>query len=148
MSEDEFQKIVEDLAKKHGWLCYHVPYGVPRPAGFPDLILVRDRVLFRELKIKDRAPKRKQKEWLRKLKEAGCDAGIWRPSDLKKIEEELECPKEKARRLEEKEKEIKQKEKELDELRRNIEAEIEARVEEEWERIEQIKQDMGIGHYH
>ena len=141
MSEDEFQKIIENLAKKHGWLYYHVPYGVPRPAGFPDLVLVRDKVLFRELKVKNRDPKRKQKEWLRKLKEAGCDVEIWRPSDLKKIEEELECPQEKAKRL-------RKKEQELNDLRINIEAEIEARLEEEWERIERIKQDLGIEHYH
>ena len=50
MSESQFQAEVVKLAKVFGWIWFH-PYDSRRSTpGFPDLALVKDRLLFRELK--------------------------------------------------------------------------------------------------
>jgi len=57
--------------------------------GFPDLVLVRDRVLFAELKNKTGRLTRHQAGWLDALRNAGCEAVVWRPSDWPEIERTL-----------------------------------------------------------
>lgn len=94
--EAEFQRLVEGLAKKLGWLSCHMkkafvegriitPTSVP---GFPDLVLVRPPALvFLELKTeanKKRDPD--QIEWIRSLQRCdGVEAFIVRPSDWREI---------------------------------------------------------------
>ena len=91
MREKEFLGIVIRTALKHGWKFYHAPYikGIPRIKGFPDLVLVRDRVLFRELKTVEGELKQEQEEWIRRLQNAGSDAKVWRPNNMNEIEAEL-----------------------------------------------------------
>ena len=98
VSERDFERAVIQLAKLHGWLVH-----VERPAqtnkgwrtpiqgdsGWVDLILVRERVLFRELKTDRGRVTPQQQEWLERLQAAGADAGIWRPSDWPDIERTL-----------------------------------------------------------
>ena len=43
MSEAELQILVCDAADLHGWLTYHTHDSRRSPAGFPDLIMLRDR---------------------------------------------------------------------------------------------------------
>jgi len=50
MAEKQFQAEVIDIAKQIGWLLYHTYDSRQCEPGFPDLVLVRDRVMFRELK--------------------------------------------------------------------------------------------------
>ena len=90
MTENEFQYEVEKLARRYGWKSYHAPrsWG-PRTKGFPDLILVRDRVLFRELKSENGDLSQSQEECIKLLRKAGSDAKVWRPSEIKKIRAEL-----------------------------------------------------------
>lgn len=77
------------MATALGWTWYHTHDSRRSPAGFPDLVLVRDRVLFRELKDDRRRLEPEQIEWLNRLTRAGADAGVWRPKDRRSVEKEL-----------------------------------------------------------
>ena len=67
--EGEFMQQVIDLALTLGWLVYHTHDSRHSPAGFPDLILVRDtRLLAIECKRDDSVePTEAQWAWLRAL---------------------------------------------------------------------------------
>jgi hypothetical protein len=58
-------------------------------AGFPDLVLVRERVLFVELKTDTGKLSPVQREWLRALVGDGVDARVWRPRDWDEVRETL-----------------------------------------------------------
>ena len=88
-TEKQFQSIVVAEVKKRGWMIYHT-YDSRRSApGFPDLVLVRERVLFRELKTEKGRLTPAQKEWQDALIEGGADYSVWRPSMIKDIYKEL-----------------------------------------------------------
>lgn len=103
MSEDDLLRTVLDMAKLFGLRTAHF-----RPAqsksgnwitavagggkGYPDLTIVGPSgVMFRELKSATGVLSPDQRFWLYALSEAGADAGVWRPADLKsgRIEREL-----------------------------------------------------------
>ena len=50
LSEKEFQHQVCQLARLCGWRIYHVHFSQRSEPGFPDLVLVRERVVYAELK--------------------------------------------------------------------------------------------------
>lgn len=50
IAESKFQAMVEDLAALCGWTSFHLNLPMRSPAGFPDLVLFRDRIVFAELK--------------------------------------------------------------------------------------------------
>ncbi len=96
MSEQDLQDTVLPVAKLYRWLAVHfltAPMRVDKggrtvwitpfvgDAGFPDLVLVRDRTLFRELKQDGKYPTPEQKAWLDALVASGQDAKVWRPAD-------------------------------------------------------------------
>ena len=115
-SEADFQQAVIDAARYCGWLCSHF-----RPArtekgwrtpvaadgmGFPDLVLVRDRVLFVELKTDTGKLSAEQAIWRSMIEAAlsswlySCAQGdvfevlpfehfVWRPRDWTQIREVL-----------------------------------------------------------
>ena len=96
MTEGHFQEHVERLALHFDWhLVWHCRQPQRSRAGFPDLLLVKDRVLWRELKVRDmygKAPKPTpaQAEFLSRLALAGQDAKTWTwPDDDAEIYEEL-----------------------------------------------------------
>lgn len=97
-SEAAFQQKVINYAIFKGWLVYHPPDNRPGKAGrvqhvvpgYPDLTLVRERVLFAELKTEKGRVSPEQKRWHAALKDAGAEAHIWRPSDWAHIELVLE----------------------------------------------------------
>ena len=94
LKESDFQKTVIDLAEFQGWRVYHVAKvkGQLRSKtgeGFPDLVLARERCLFRELKRESEDPSDDQEIWLMILIAAGEDAKVWRPSDWPEIEKTL-----------------------------------------------------------
>lgn len=91
MSEKQFQDHVVAMAKRLGWLTYHTHDSRRSAPGFPDLVMVRGTVLYRELKAANGVVSNHQDVWLRALRVAGVDADVWKPKDLMsgRIEREL-----------------------------------------------------------
>jgi hypothetical protein len=90
--EKAFQSDVIREAKRAGWKVYHTFDSRKSTKGFPDLVLAKDRVLYRELKTNTGETTVEQEGWLEVLKRAGADAGVWRPRDWPAIERELSRP--------------------------------------------------------
>lgn len=78
-------------ARKQGWTVAHFPaiktdFGWRTPVGadgkgWPDLVLVRDRVLFREVKGGLDKLRPDQEKWQSALALAGGNVGVWRMKD-------------------------------------------------------------------
>lgn len=79
VSEKEFQQAVIDLAKRHGWKVYHTYDSRRSNPGYPDLTLVRERVLWMELKVHPNKPTAAQGTWVEVLKSAGQAAYVFYP---------------------------------------------------------------------
>ena len=103
MTEAEWLDQVLGLARIFKWRTAHF-----RPAqttrgwrtavsgdgkGFPDLVLVRDRVIFAELKSDNGRPTTEQLLWHQDLLEAGAEMYLWRPTDFDAVHECLSRPK-------------------------------------------------------
>ena len=91
ITEKQFQSQVVRIAKVFGWMAYHTYDSRRSEPGFPDLVLVRERVMFRELKTEKGRLTPAQKLWGERLKSAGSDYDIWRPSMKYKIQDDLRC---------------------------------------------------------
>jgi hypothetical protein len=68
-----------------GWRHFHAFNSRRSPSGYPDLTLVRDRVVWVELKSETGKPSAAQRAWLETLEAAGGEVYIWRPSDLEEV---------------------------------------------------------------
>lgn len=79
--EADFQEQVVQLATLLGWHSWHDTDARRNHAGFPDLILVRDRVLFCELKTQRGRLTGAQRVFLARLADAGAEVHVWRPGD-------------------------------------------------------------------
>jgi len=100
MTEAEFLSQVIQLARLYHWRVSHFRPGrtarggwrtaVQGDAGFPDLVLVRERVVMAELKVGRNKTTPEQDAWLRAFNEAGVLAVVWRPEDWNEIREILE----------------------------------------------------------
>jgi hypothetical protein len=85
------------LATMLGWTSYHTLRSKGSKTGYPDRTLVRDRIIFAELKREAEVGKRgqplklshdvtdDQRDWLDKLARAGGEVYVWKPSDLEEI---------------------------------------------------------------
>jgi len=91
MSEADLQQNVISLARAQGWLVAHFRPGMTKrgnwvtavqydAAGFPDLVLVKDRVIYVELKAELGKLTDVQEVWMSALNHAGEDTFVWRPS--------------------------------------------------------------------
>ena len=89
IKEKHFQAQVIKIAKAFGWTYYHTYWSKNSPAGFPDLVLVKNKILYRELKTEKGRLTPAQKMWGENIKKAGGDWDVWRPSMADKIQEEL-----------------------------------------------------------
>jgi hypothetical protein len=97
--EADFQEQVIEHARALGWRVAHfrpalTEKGWRTPvsadgAGFPDLVLVRDRVIFAELKSESGTLSDDQAEWLTALRYANAEEHVWRRGDWEAIEEAL-----------------------------------------------------------
>lgn len=95
MTEDDWQRQVIDLARLFKWRVAHfrpalTKHGWRTPVsadgkGFPDLVLVRDRVIAAELKTRTGIPSPDQHAWLDAFTDAGIETHIWRPADLELV---------------------------------------------------------------
>lgn len=96
MTEADLLRAVTDLAAILGWQWVHwrpaqtahgwrTPVQGPLGAGFPDLLLVREkdrRIMFVELKADRGKVSPAQVDVALRLFAAGQDVQVWRPSDL------------------------------------------------------------------
>ena len=90
MLEAEFQSQVRQICSLRGLLVYHTHDSRRSDAGFPDLVIVGSRgMLYRELKKQDGVVSPMQQYWIDRLHDVGCDAAVWRPSDMPEIQRQL-----------------------------------------------------------
>lgn len=85
-NEKQFQAAVEQCARALGWMVYHTYDSRRCEKGYPDLTMVRDRVLFAELKMPKGKVTPDQEAWIRSLDAARQEVYVWRPDDWEKIE--------------------------------------------------------------
>lgn len=88
-SEQEFQQWVEARAAERGWIAFHDRDSRKNIAGLPDNILIRERVVWMELKYGRGVLSRKQKIFLAALRAAGEEVHVCYPGDIPKILEVL-----------------------------------------------------------
>jgi hypothetical protein len=81
IAERDFMATVRQAAAITGCLVYHTYRSKRSPSGFPDLVCVRERVLFAELKGVATRVTRDQQRWLDALGAAGAETYLWRPDD-------------------------------------------------------------------
>ncbi len=82
MSEADWQKTVEDRAHFHGWTTWHDNTPQRNKPGFLDLMLLKDRAMFVELKVRDRngdanTLSAKQWEMVAAMQAAGLEVRVW-----------------------------------------------------------------------
>jgi hypothetical protein len=77
--ERDFQVAMMELAHLLGWRLYHTWDSRKSEPGFPDLVMVRDRVVFAELKSPRGRLRKDQAAWLCALRAAGAEAYLWWP---------------------------------------------------------------------
>lgn len=83
--ERDWSRQVRELAQTLGWTVYHTHDSRKSDVGFPDYVLVRDRVIFLELKREKTRPTDKQRDWIRSLHAAGCEVYLARPRHLEAL---------------------------------------------------------------
>jgi hypothetical protein len=84
--EKDWQRTVTDAATALGWSCFHV-YDSRRSApGFPDLVLVRERIVFAELKTAQGRTTPAQVAWRNAILAAAGEHYVWRPGDWLEVQ--------------------------------------------------------------
>ncbi len=86
VSERDFQAEVVKRAKALGWMTYHTFDSRRSDPGFPDLVLVRDRVVFAELKRMTGKLSVVQMCWIESLRAANAECYCWTPDQWPAIE--------------------------------------------------------------
>jgi len=81
MTERDWMAKVIETAQWYHWRLYHTHDSRRSEAGFPDLVLVRDRIVFAELKSERGRLTFDQRKWLDALAAAGAETYVWRPTD-------------------------------------------------------------------
>ena len=85
VSEASLQQSITDAAKALGWRVWHDNDSRRNDADFPDLELIRDRLVKAELKRRDKVPTPGQEGYLLALARAGVETYLWRPADWAEI---------------------------------------------------------------
>ncbi len=93
LTEERYQQMILDYAHSLNWLCYHTRDSRRSTHGFPDIVLVRERVVYVEvkssLKNKDGKLSDEQVYWLTALQDAGQEVyAVW-PRDYDWLIERL-----------------------------------------------------------
>lgn len=88
-SEKEFQARVIKRATELGFKVFHAYDSRKSEAGFPDLVCVRERTVYMELKAEDGVVSAAQTTWNEALRSAGEEAYIFRPSQYEAIDRVL-----------------------------------------------------------
>jgi hypothetical protein len=85
MLEREWQSQVTEAARTLGWRVYHTHDSRRSEPGWPDLALVRDRLIMAELKTEAGRLSESQRTWIDSLANAGVEVYVWRPSDVNHV---------------------------------------------------------------
>jgi VRR-NUC domain len=85
----ELQRAIIDTARRLGWKVAHTPpvhtergwrtAVAADGKGFPDLVLVRDRVVWAEIKGDTDRLRSEQDEWIAALRMADAEVYVWTP---------------------------------------------------------------------
>lgn len=89
MAETEWQQVVVDYATLHGWWAWHDQDPRRNRAGLPDLLLIRERVIWAELKSERGKLRPAQRELVDRFAAAGVTVHVWRPSDWPEVQHTL-----------------------------------------------------------
>lgn len=82
MTEKQLQAAIVKTARLLGWRVYHTFDSRRSEPGFPDLTMVRGRLLiFAELKTDKGKVSAAQEAWLDALISTGVGVALWRPAD-------------------------------------------------------------------
>lgn len=82
-AEADWQRDIERLAQANGWFVFHIYNASQSRPGFPDLVLIRERVIWVELKARSTTTNRRgklspeQEMWRDMLKAAGQEYYVW-----------------------------------------------------------------------
>jgi hypothetical protein len=89
-TEQEFDghlfRSAKSVARTLGWMSYHTLRSKGSASGFPDRVLVRERIVYAELKSEGGKLTAAQSGWLTALARAGAEVYLWRPSDTSEID--------------------------------------------------------------
>ena len=80
--EADAQAAILDIARLQHWLTYHTHDSRGSDPGFPDLVLVRERIVHVEMKRQGETPRPTQIDWLDRLARAGGEVYVWTIEDL------------------------------------------------------------------
>jgi hypothetical protein len=91
VNERQFQASIVEAAGYAGWSCYWTWNSQHSPAGWPDLVLLKDgRILIYECKTAQGRIRPEQLACLALLQAAGIPARIVRPADIDEVLAELQ----------------------------------------------------------
>lgn len=82
MTHDELQDDIRRMCDRRDLYVYHTANSIGADKGWPDLVIIGRRVLFRELKSATGVLSSEQKRVGYALKAAGQDWAVWWPKDL------------------------------------------------------------------
>jgi hypothetical protein len=85
MPEAELQEEVRAMCRSLGLIIQHVENSLQGRVwvrGWPDLEIIGEAILYRELKRQDQDPTADQRLIGRAIRRGGGDWDVWRPSDL------------------------------------------------------------------
>ena len=92
VTEAQLQAVVLEEAEFNGWEHYHTHDSRRSNKGFPDLVLVRERVVYAEIKTMKGKLTKEQQHWQDILKYAGQEVYVIRPCDKDLVTQILKRP--------------------------------------------------------
>jgi hypothetical protein len=85
-AEIDFQTKITDLCDLLGLKWHHETDSRKSKRGFPDLVIAGNEVIFAELKRETGKVTTDQQQWYDRLRAAGANVFVWRPSDWAEVE--------------------------------------------------------------
>ncbi len=89
LTEAQWQSEVMAIAKLGGWWCYHTHDSRRSQSGWPDLAMLRERLITAELKRVGGRLSTAQVEVAARLERAGVEHYLWDPGDRDEVERVL-----------------------------------------------------------
>lgn len=84
--ETAFQRTIisgpDSVCAHAGWWAHHEHRSQYGTSGWPDLVLVRERMVVAELKVRGNPLSKAQRHVIGLLHQAGVEVWVWRPGDM------------------------------------------------------------------